>query len=776
MAIPRTPPVGKEDDGDGTQQSEEEPDDLYSGGDGAGNGNNPTSHLSSMAEPSNAEMMRVLQNMQTQLDNMQAKLDAVQGQLREQDGCLRAHDAAIQHLNSDFVRATANSPVPNGNCLSSPRTRSPLPTQDARRDSYHNAASYNAARQRAPSPERRSHQGQRGAKDPGQQPQQSTRPFFTAPNLQPPGNSYENLPGGTRYSGTPAPENTPSTVGRLNIRAPTFAGTDLEQIENWQWKMEAYLETNEVPYKNWFTTAIFHLSGDAENFAFNLARQKKNVRRLEWTEFIEEMTARYDKTEIRADILRQQLDRVEYDKPSKMLEYCAAFRAIEQQLPNMDFNDKLLRFLKPLPFSASLHVRTKDLTAKSMDVVYQAARHWAHIAETSKSHRSNPQPGRQKKIVRYRSRNPAPLAATETDAKDTEDLDVINRIEARTGKCYNCGEQGHFAKECPKKDTGGNRGGFSRTRTRYGYSNGPRSWRGAARRPQFQGMEMDEEMLANIEAMDEMGYEVAEVEFPAESPDTYGEDLWEVNEDEDEYHEANYGNASPVLMAMEMDEDEDHDGEDNRSQSETTGENDQFYKLSSDGDIITPASVRLPIYALEINGSAGRKGIIDTGATTLFLAKRLAKELGLKIHKIPPRKVKVADKGTCIVNEVTVVDVKLGNLPIERLAAYVFPLKDIDFIFGLSWLEYHDPHTSFRNKSYEFTRNGRKYMLYPAKKPSELCDVAPEEFNSFVQEDLNSTFVAVLLPTVGIEESGEPIPSGMEKDISGRTISRQERR
>ena len=122
-------------------------------------------------------------------------------------------------------------------------------------------------------------------------------------------------------------KNTPAMVGRLNIGAPTFAGTDLEQIVNWQWKMEAYLETNEAPYRKWFTTAIFYLSGDAENFAFNLAQK---VGKLDWSEFTEEMTARYDKTGIRANILRQQLDRVEYDKPSKMLEYCAAFRAIEQ--------------------------------------------------------------------------------------------------------------------------------------------------------------------------------------------------------------------------------------------------------------------------------------------------------------------------------------------------------------------------------------------------------------------------------------------------------------
>ena len=130
--------------------------------------------------------------------------------------------------------------------------------------------------------------------------------------------------------------------------------------------MEAYRRTNRVGYEDWFATAIFFLTGDAENFAFNLT-QRKNTDRLDWEEFIEAMLERYDKMAIRTDILRQQLERVYYEGPSEMIEYCTAFRTIEQQLLNMHFDDKLRQFLKLLPLGASLHIRTKDTVTKDMD-------------------------------------------------------------------------------------------------------------------------------------------------------------------------------------------------------------------------------------------------------------------------------------------------------------------------------------------------------------------------------------------------------------------------
>ena len=52
-------------------------------------------------------------------------------------------------------------------------------------------------------------------------------------------------------------------------------------------------------------------------------------------------------------------------------------------------------------------------------------------------------------------------------------------------------------------------------------------------------------------------------------------------------------------------------------------------------------------------------------------------------------------------------------------------------------------------------KSSAKYMLYPGKKPSKLHVVAPEEFNAFVQEDLDSTFLALLSRTVGIDRDSK---------------------
>jgi hypothetical protein len=59
-------------------------------------------------------------------------------------------------------------------------------------------------------------------------------------------------------------------MGRMNIKAPSFGGTGMEQIANWIWKMEAFLRTSRVAPEDYFYNAIFSLTGDANYFVYSL--------------------------------------------------------------------------------------------------------------------------------------------------------------------------------------------------------------------------------------------------------------------------------------------------------------------------------------------------------------------------------------------------------------------------------------------------------------------------------------------------------------------------
>ena len=49
-----------------------------------------------------------------------------------------------------------------------------------------------------------------------------------------------------------------------------------------------------------------------------------------------------------------------------------------------------------------------------------------------------------------------------------------------------------------------------------------------------------------------------------------------------------------------------------------------------------------------------------------------------------------------MVNRVAVLDVKLGDVPIERIYAYVISLEDPDLILGRSWLRKNNPLIDWR--------------------------------------------------------------------------------
>src|SRR5579859_3961826 len=100
---------------------------------------------------------------------------------------------------------------------------------------------------------------------------------------------------------------------------------------------------------------------------------------------------------------------------------------------------------------------------------------------------------------------------------------------------------------------------------------------------------------------------------------------------------------------------------------------------------------RLPIYGCDFKDGDVWKGIIDSGATSIYVNDKLVKKLSLPVTKIATRKVRIADKEVVVVHGYTTIDVKTGDLPVESVMAYLFPLDNIDLVLGLPWLQKHNP-------------------------------------------------------------------------------------
>jgi len=117
----------------------------------------------------------------------------------------------------------------------------------------------------------------------------------------------------------------------MSIKAPTFSGTDLEDVTVWIWRTEVYLQNIRTPLEDYFAIAMFQGDGEASTFVYDLVRTN-NGQMLSWDAFKASMRQRYEKPYIRSDLLRQRLDQVKFEGPSQMIEYCTAFRTVEQQL------------------------------------------------------------------------------------------------------------------------------------------------------------------------------------------------------------------------------------------------------------------------------------------------------------------------------------------------------------------------------------------------------------------------------------------------------------
>jgi hypothetical protein len=505
-----------------------------------------------------------------------------------------------------------------------------------------------------------------------------------------------------RYTST-TPQLPPETTidKRLpTIKGWTFFGKDGENIQTWIQSMEAIFDWYKLgPDGRYRTTyAMNKLGGDAQQFFWLLVGQSPNGVFPSWAQLKDRLIEKYDKTPIRADILRDQLHNMEYKGPSHMVEFCESFRSIEIQIRDMALIDKIRCFIAKVP--GELYREIKKSIWKEMEEVYQCARTWA-FAQASSTNRerthSTRRPvvkfgGGNKRHSTLHVRKPSAPADNIPGIRIAEEeLDAFYAIEMATVKCYNCGKYGHFSRHCKTPHTEKYRR-FVDKKVRSG------------KRPKRKLYNMEQEEFSD---------DLSEIEDP--------------NEQE----------TDPLTMTSEESEDDALNLMNLYSYDEKDGD----AKVST----VDGQTTKLPIYEAIREGldDAPLKTVIDSGATTMYINEKKAKELGLTIHKVKKRHVKVADKEIVSVSGLVSFTMKLGNLPAEKITAYTFPLQGLDLILGLPWLRKHNPHVDWQNLSYEFTRNGRRYHLYPAKVPPKLRIVDVEELKNFLTED---TYLYVMTP------------------------------
>ena len=118
------------------------------------------------------------------------------------------------------------------------------------------------------------------------------------------------------------------------------------------------------------------------------------------------------------------------------------------------------------------------------------------------------------------------------------------------------------------------------------------------------------------------------------------------------------------------------------------------------------------------------------------------------------------------------LEIKVGDLPKETITAYTFPLGSIDLILELPWLQKHNPHTDLKNLTFEFTRNGRQYMLLPSKPAPTIRIATPEEMVDFVDDSCSFYLISPpkKRPPVQVSESPQLSEDGKEKKKSVQAV------
>jgi len=145
---------------------------------------------------------------------------------------------------------------------------------------------------------------------------------------------------------------------------------------------------------------------------------------------------------------REHLEKLRYQGPARMDEFCTEFQRLEMQISDKELTLEG-RLLKSMPHDVRTWTNLCN-PPTSMDVVYQTARKCARSYNQGQPQRIERIRIREHRDPVATSRNPAPLEIMAPPApaeSPGENLDMLNRMGAANSKCYSCGRYGHFASQ-----------------------------------------------------------------------------------------------------------------------------------------------------------------------------------------------------------------------------------------------------------------------------------------------------------------------------------------
>ena len=120
-----------------------------------------------------------------------------------------------------------------------------------------------------------------------------------------------------------------------------------------------------------------------------------------------------------------------------MNEYCEEFRALEAQIYDMAFADRLNNFLQKLPVEGALYIRNAARDTRDMEVIYRIAREWAtNVRSTIGGFRRHPpslQSNRPRLLKHVQIHKP-PDKKVDTKVDSDEELDVMHAEEDKIFK------------------------------------------------------------------------------------------------------------------------------------------------------------------------------------------------------------------------------------------------------------------------------------------------------------------------------------------------------